>query len=59
MCTILSRSSIDEPYRGISITHGSPRQHILSLSNGCEDGDGDEYSIPEFVGQYFLICLFS
>ena len=48
--------SIDKPYvRGISITHGSLRQHILSLSNGCEDVDEDEYSIPEFIGyNYFL-----
>ncbi len=53
--------SIDEPYvHGISITHGSPRQHILSLSNGCENVDDDEYIIPEFVGHDYVFnrCAF-
>ncbi len=55
-------ASINESYvRGISITHGSPRQHILSLSFEWEDGNGDEYSIPEFVGSDYIInnCVYS
>ncbi len=48
--------SIDESYvRGISITHGSPRQHILSVINGCEDIDDDGYIIPEFVGNDYTL----
>ncbi len=53
--------SIDEPYvHGISITHGYPRQHILSLSNGCENVDDDEYIIPEFLGHDYVFnrCAF-
>ena len=50
--------TIDDPYvEGVSITHGSPRQHIWSLAAGhnidvcpCSD-TGSPPDVPPFVGQ--------
>ena len=53
--------TIDQPYvDGVSITHGSPRQHIWSLgaghnSNSCPCGDGASLPhFPSFVGQDYF-----
>ena len=50
-------ADINESYvLGISITHGSPRQHFLSLAlleNECTNVDDD--NIPEFVGNNYVI----
>ena len=59
--------SIDTFYvDGISVTHGSPRQHIWTFSNGldegirtsstcfCVDGSSDAFYIPSYVGQNYF-----
>ena len=58
-------SPIDDPYvEGVSITHGSPRQHVWTLINGkSESGTSSDYcpcntgstaSVPSFVrNDYF------
>ena len=50
--------TINDPYvDGVSITHGSPRQHIWSLATGhyihlCPCGEtGSQSDVPPFVGQ--------
>ena len=57
---------IDDPYiEGISITHGSPRQHIWTLINGrsesgtsssiyCPCNTGSTASVPSFVGNDYF-----
>ena len=58
-------NSIDNPYvEGVSVTHGSPRQHIWTLINGksesgtsssfCPCNTGSTASVPSFVeNDYF------
>ena len=57
--------SIDGPYvEGISITHGSPRQHIWTLAAGydetgtssihCPCNTGSTTSVPSFVGDDYF-----
>ena len=62
-----SMHSIDTFYvDGVSVTHGSPRQHIWTFSTGldegirtsstcfCVVGSSDSFSIPSFVGQNYF-----
>ena len=66
-----SSQSIDTFYlEGVSVTHGSPRQHIWSFAGGlderssgsslpsdrcpCVDGSTNENLIPSFVGQNYF-----
>ena len=62
-----SMHSIDTFYvDGVSVTHGSPRQHIWTFSTGldegirtsstcfCVTGSSDSFSIPSFVGQNYF-----
>ena len=62
-----SMVSIDSFYvDGVSVTYGSPRQHIWSFSTGldegirtsstcfCVAGSSDAFSIPSFVGQNYF-----
>ena len=62
-----STVSIDTFYvDGVSVTHGSPRQHIWTFSTGldegirtsstcfCVAGSSDSSSIPSFVGQNYF-----
>ena len=52
--------TIDDPYLdGVSITHGSPRQHIWSLAAGaftgsCTCGVASQSIIPSFVKECFF-----
>ena len=52
--------TIDDPYlEGVSITHGSPRQHIWSLAAGhgfthCPCAGAAPSIIPSFVGECFF-----
>ena len=63
--------SIDSPYvDGVSVTHGSPRQHIWTFAGGfdeqlhpypgnvvtcpCVSGSTAENRIPSFVGQNYF-----
>ena len=58
-------SLIDDPYvEGVSITHGSPRQHVWTLINGrkesgttnyyCPCNTGSTASVPSFVGNDYF-----
>ena len=62
-----SMFSIDTFYvDGVSVTHGSPRQHIWTFSTGldegirtsstcfCVTGSSDTFSIPSYVGQNYF-----
>ena len=65
-----SSRSIDSPYvDGVSVTHGSPHQHIWTFSNGldelsttyfsyatcpCVTGSTNGNNIPSFVGQNYF-----
>ena len=53
----------DDPYiEGVSITHGSPRQHVWTLINGqheigrnyCSCNTGSIASVPSFVGDNYF-----
>ena len=53
--------TIDEPYLdGVSITHGSPRQHIWSLAGGvglidnCPCSGAPPNIVPSYVGENFF-----
>ena len=60
--SIRSTQSIDSPYvDGVSITHGSPRQHIWTLINAwneigqrCPCSVGATPSVPSFVGNNYF-----
>ena len=58
-------NSIDNPYvEGVSVTHGSPRQHVWTLINGnreigstsnhCPCNTGSTVSVPSFVGNDYF-----
>ena len=61
-----SRLSINTYYvEGVSLTHGSPRQHIWTFAGGfdeqpgstscpCVNGSTEGNDIPSFVGQYYF-----
>ena len=58
-----SSRPIDDPYiEGVSITHGSPRQHVWTLINGqheisrnyCPCNTGSIASVPSFVGDNYF-----
>ena len=63
--SIRSHQSIDDPYvEGVSITHGSPRQHIWTFISGnsesgassshCPCNNGITASVPSFVGDCYF-----
>ena len=61
-------SNINRPYvGGVSITHGSPRQHLWTYvvgrseratgNNGCPCANGDASPAPSFVGEHYYCAL--